>query len=260
MEGIFTCPAFPYAKRKKCSMLESLSTRREWSAQNSCPPAPSVIIIEDEDDLRIDLAESFVNAGWEVTTAANGREALLKLSSGHIDVWIIDLQLSDMDGFLLLQRVVSQEPRPGSIILTASIDDSVLVESFRRGCDIFLNKSASLRAIHAAAENLYHRQTKVAYGPDWILRGRELHCRISGHSARLTPSERIIVATLGRSPQQPVSKDVLLKALNRPFAGKLNLEVFISRLRRKLEASFKEPPEIIPVYGVGYMLDCSVQS
>jgi DNA-binding response OmpR family regulator len=219
----------------------------------------SVLIIEDEYDLRIDLAEFFNDSGWRVETASTGREALLKLGSADLDVWIVDLRLPDMDGLELLKLNAMQEKPAKTLVLTSSLDNADLVNSLKLGCDIFLNKSASLEAILSAVNNLARRaEQSVAVVLQWVLRGRELYQTSSGNHIKLTPSEICLLSTLGRKPNALFKKDILIAALNRPTASYGNLEVFISRLRRKLTTNFDNPPEIIPLYGSGYMIDCEI--
>lgn len=219
----------------------------------------SVLIIEDEYDLRLDLAEFFNDSGWRVETASTGREAMLKLGSPDLDVWIVDLRLPDMDGLELLTLNAMQEHPVKTLVLTSSLDNADLTDSLKLGCDIFLNKSASLEAILTAVSNLARRDLQPAAAEvQWLLRGRELYHTGSGKHVKLTPSEICLLSTLGHKPRTLVEKDSLIKALNRPTASHSNLEVFISRLRRKLATSFDDPPEIIPLYGAGYMIDCEV--
>ncbi|MGM0594859.1 MAG: response regulator transcription factor [Pseudomonadota bacterium] len=222
---------------------------------------PSILITEDEDDLRIDIAEYFQHAGWRVETASCGRDAMLRINSGYIDIWLIDLRLPDIDGLELLEAARHQAQPAGTIVLTASLDDTDLVESLRLGCDNYLNKTASLEAVLAAATNLLQRM-RGALGDGtakWVLRGRELIDLHSGDRVRLTPSELCLLSMLGKTPNEAVDRASLLEALNRPNPSQGNLDVYISRLRRKLQEAFRQPPEIIPLYGTGYMLDCAIK-
>jgi DNA-binding response OmpR family regulator len=57
-----------------------------------------------------------------------------------------------------------------------------------------------------------------------------------------------------------VDKGKLLESISRPHASQSNLEVLISRLRRKLHEHFDNPPQIIPLYGAGYMIDCAISN
>lgn len=222
---------------------------------------PAVLIVEDEEDLRIDIAEFFLDSGWRVETASSGRDAMLRVKSSLIDVWLIDLGLPDMSGMVLLDSLRALPNPPGTIVLTASLDSQDLVSSLQRGCDNYLNKTAPLEAVLAAANNLIKRKkAEESYdAPKWCLRGRELLEMQSGASVKLTPSELCLLSLLGKSPNEAVNKASLLEALNRPNPSQSNLEVYISRLRRKLQEGFKQPPEIIPLYGTGYMITCAIQ-
>lgn len=222
---------------------------------------PSVLIVEDEDDLRIDIAEFFLESGWRVETASSGRDALLRLQTRSIDVWIIDLGLPDMNGQKLIDAVKALSNPPGTIILTASLDSDDLVSCLQLGCDNYLNKTAPLEAVLAAATNLAKRTKVQAYSESqkWRLQGRELRELRSGEGVKLTPSELCLLSLLGKSPNKVIEKARLLTALNRPNPSQSNLEVYISRLRRKLQDNFSRPPEIIPLYGTGYMIDCAIE-
>jgi|GEM_PF-797388 len=222
---------------------------------------PSVLIIEDQYDFRLDLAEFFRDSGWRVETAGSGREALLRLGSQDIDVWIVDPQLPDMDGLDLLRMNAIPKSPARTLILTSGLENGDLVDSLKLGCDIYLPKSAPLEAILAAAANLADRNTNpLRVEAGWVLRGKELIQLSSGNAVKLTPSEICLLATLGNSPKIPVGKGKLLESISRPHASQSNLEVLISRLRRKLHEGFDNPPQIIPLYGAGYMIDCAISS
>jgi two-component system KDP operon response regulator KdpE len=216
--------------------------------------------VEDEDDLRIDIAEFFQESGWRVETASCGRDALLRLHDTQIDIWLIDLGLPDMKGLELLNAINEQSHPPRTIVLTASLDSEDLVASLRLGCDNYLNKTAPLEAVLAAASNLLrHKLPHQAPRQEWFLRGRVLIHQQSGHGVRLTPSELSLLSLLGKRPNEVIERGSLLDALNRPNPSQSNLEVYISRLRRKLQDTFSHPPEIIAFYGTGYMIDSAIR-
>src|SRR4051812_24367836 len=88
-----------------------------------------ILVIDDDIDQRNDLAEMVSTFGYEVTTAADGKEALDKLDAGPVNAILADLMMPRMDGFAFLKELAARGDQPPTIILTAvgSIDRAISV-------------------------------------------------------------------------------------------------------------------------------------
>jgi DNA-binding NtrC family response regulator len=100
----------------------------------------TILVVDDEKNLRLTLSEALAPLGYEVRTAANGREALAELSHGRVGLLLLDLQMPEMDGMTLLRQLADVSPESRVIILTAHGTIGDAVEATRLGAVDFLEK------------------------------------------------------------------------------------------------------------------------
>ena len=99
-----------------------------------------VLVVDDEESVRVTTAAILEQDGYEVGTASNGREALAKADAGHYDLVPTDLRMDDMDGITLLHELRSRHPEVAAVVLTgyASIESSI--DALRQGAYDYLVK------------------------------------------------------------------------------------------------------------------------
>ena len=92
-----------------------------------------LLVVDDEESVRITTAAILEQEGYAVETASDGREALEKVDRGHYDLVLTDLRMEDMDGSTLLQELQVRHPQVVTIVLTgyASIESSI--DALRQG-------------------------------------------------------------------------------------------------------------------------------
>ena len=100
----------------------------------------TILVVDDEKNLRLTLSEALAPLGYEVRTAADGREARAELSRGGVGLVLLDLQMPEMDGMTLLRRLAEVSPESRVIILTAHGTIADAVEATRLGAVDFLQK------------------------------------------------------------------------------------------------------------------------
>src|SRR5262245_32878090 len=100
--------------------------------------ALDVLLIDDEPELRVTLAEALREAGHRVTEAGDGGEGLSLLESGIFDVLICDVRLPRVDGLTLLRRVRRDRPQIEVILMTAFADVSDAVAALKVGAYDYL--------------------------------------------------------------------------------------------------------------------------
>jgi DNA-binding NtrC family response regulator len=113
----------------------------------------TVLIVDDEKNIRTSLATTFELDGYEVRTAANGLEALREVESGGIDLVLLDLQMPELDGIGVLRRLREQRSEVPVIFLTAHGTIEKAVEAVQLGAFDFIEKPPHADRILLSAKN-----------------------------------------------------------------------------------------------------------
>lgn len=100
----------------------------------------TILVVDDEKNLRLTLSEALAPLGYEVRTAADGREALAELSRGGVGLVLLDLRMPETDGMTLLRQLAEVSPESRVIILTAHGTIADAVEATKLGAADFLQK------------------------------------------------------------------------------------------------------------------------
>jgi DNA-binding NtrC family response regulator len=109
----------------------------------------TVLIVDDEMLIRWSVAESLVEAGFDVVEAGSAREAIERLTdfAGAIDVTVLDLRLPDSTGFGLLRRILAMAPRCRVILITADGTPGILTQACDAGAFSALAKPFDMHVI-----------------------------------------------------------------------------------------------------------------
>jgi DNA-binding response OmpR family regulator len=115
-----------------------------------------VLVVEDEDDLRVLLASALSDAGHQVVTAVDGVAAVEVLRSGGVDAVVLDVMLPRLDGFGVLRARAMQDlvPRARVLMYTALADDRAHLRAWQLGCDAYFTKPLSPFELVAGLEDL----------------------------------------------------------------------------------------------------------
>jgi two-component system, OmpR family, KDP operon response regulator KdpE len=223
--------------------------------------APRILLVDDDPNLLVLLADQLRADGFEVQTARDGDEALRRLQGGWPDLLIIDMMMPRMDGLTLAREIKAQADLP--IIVLSAIDtaDSKadLLEEF---AEDFVTKPYHYPELRARVGRVLRRlgdrvpRRKLVLGPDLAL---ELHRRIAtvrGEETSLTPTESRLLYALAANLGGVVTTDTLL---DRGWADTEDADpsyvwVTMRRLRQKVEPDPNHPVHLVTVRGIGYRL------
>lgn len=216
-----------------------------------------LLVVEDDARLRTRLAGHFRDAGWVVDEAPDGREARFLASEYPCDIAIVDLGLPDTPGLDLVRGWREAGLAMPILILTARADWQDKVGGLEAGADDYVTKPFYLEEVEARLDALLRRvegrrRTVADFGPLRIdFSARRVHC--GDEEISLTTYEYNTLAYLAHRAGEVVSRAELLDHLyDRDSDRDSNvLEVFVGRLRRKLDADGRLAP-IETVRGVGY--------
>jgi DNA-binding response OmpR family regulator len=219
-----------------------------------------VLIIEDEPRLAGNIARSLrESAGYAVDVAPDGQEGLFMAESNEYDVVLLDLMLPHMDGMQLLTRIRKAGQRTPVLVVTARDDKESVVELLNAGADDYLTKPFDLGELLARTKALIRRgkgqpSPVLAIG-DLQLNTVSRSVQRAGRSITLTAMEYRVLEYLAHRPRAVVSKTELLEHLYDYNWEKFSnvVEVYISGLRRKLDAGSAKPL-IHTLRGQGYIL------
>lgn len=224
--------------------------------------AGRILVVEDETKTAAVLRLYLENAGFEVSLARTGAEALKEARRCHFDLVLLDLMLPEVDGRAVCRAIRSESDVP-VVIVTARVAEAEKLEGLRIGADDYITKPFSPREVVARVRAVLRRANPVRprgpskLGTRNIQLDTETHeARIRGVEVPLTPAEFELLAVFLRAPGRAFTRRELLERAFGPEYEALErtLDAHVMRLRRKIELNTRKPSLILTVFGVGYKL------
>jgi two-component system alkaline phosphatase synthesis response regulator PhoP len=224
-----------------------------------------LLIVDDDADMRLLLAEYFRRLGFEVEEHETGAAAIEPATIGRFDCFIFDVSMPGMSGFELLKRVRERGVQTPALFLTAHDALDYKVAGYEAGGDDYLAKPFSPRELEYRVEALLKRTATVQSGTDTervevgglVIDKRRHEVIRQGVKIELTPLEFQILELLASEPGRAWSRNALLdRVWSTEYEGyQRNIDPHINRLRKKLEMDPKNPRYVLTVRGVGYKLN-----
>ncbi len=219
---------------------------------------PRVLVVEDDADIAQVLQRSLRMEGYEVRVAADGEAALEEASRFHPDLVVLDLGLPKLDGIEVARRLRAGDDVP-ILMLTARDALDARVEGLDSGADDYLVKPFERQELLARLRALLRRRpprgaASIVVG-DLQLNPDTHEVSRGERAVELTQREFELLEYLMRNERIVVPRQRLLEEVwgYDPFATTNTIEVFVSNLRRKLEAG-GEPRLLHTIRGAGYVL------
>lgn len=225
---------------------------------------PKVLIVDDEPAIRRLIQAALGRADYATVEAANGAEALAKLTSERPDICLLDLGLPDRDG-LELVPLLRQRGDIGLIVVSARDATEEKVAALDLGADDYLTKPFDtdelLARIRVVLRNRMTRDGGAA-----AVRAGDVDIDLVGHIVRkggaevhLTPKEYAVLAQLAAFPGRVITHGQIMKQVwPREHAHHVEyLRVLVRTLRQKLEDDPRNPRIIGNEPGIGYRLRAS---
>jgi two-component system response regulator MprA len=221
-----------------------------------------ILVVDDEPAVRASLERALRLDGYDVTLAADGREALATLAhEPSTDAVVLDVLMPELGGIEVCRRLREAGDRTPVLMLTARDRIADRVRGLDAGADDYLVKPFALEELSARLRALL-RRTGNGADPDERLRFADLVLDPAAHEihrgerlVELTRTEFLLLELLLRHPRQVLTRGAIFEHVwGYDFGATSNsLEVYVGYLRRKTEAD-GEPRLIHTVRGVGYVL------
>ena len=229
----------------------------------------TILICDDERDVREMLQEYLSKRGFATVSAANSDELRSQLEAASVDLILLDINMPGEDGLTTLRalRVTNQVP---VVMLTAAGEVIDKIVGLEMGADDYLAKPVDLRELEARVKAVLRRKSEPAQAPksdnapataqfgDFTLDLTAVKLLAAdGDEVPLTAMEFNLLALFARNRGRVLNRDQILEQAHDrswdPFDR--SIDIRISRLRRKIEPNPQKPQIIKTVRGIGYIYD-----
>lgn len=224
-------------------------------------PALIVLVIDDEVQIRRFLRAGFELEAFTVQEAATGAEGIRAATLKPVDLVIVDLELPDMDGAEIVERLRSWSKVP-IIVLSVRSSEDEKVRLLELGADDYVVKPFGMAELLARARAALRRQVPGQQGDPIVRAGPltiDLAARtvsIDGRPVSLSPKEYRLLQVLAQHAGNVVTHLHLLREVwgNAHSDDAHYLRIFVRKLRRKIEKDPTRPRILTTELGVGYRL------
>ena len=217
-----------------------------------------VLVVDDEPAIVAIVRDYLADAGYRVTTARSGDEALRQIRSVTPDLVVLDLGLPGIDG-LDVAREIRRTSWVPIIMLTARSDEADRVAGLELGADDYVVKPFSPRELLARVRAVLRRghaepSSELVVG-DLAVNDAERVVVVAGRAIDLTATEFDLLARMAASPGRVFTRAQLLETIHGVAvdSGERAIDAHVKNLRRKIETDDR-PRRILTVHGVGYRL------
>lgn len=222
----------------------------------------TLLIAEDEAAIRDLLRDFFESEGYQVVTAADGKEALDAAREHAPDLVLLDVMMPWVDGFEVVRQLRLGGETP-VILLTARAAESDKVEGLGIGADDYVTKPFSFHEVAARVEAVLRRARRggdVLRGGDVALDAGAHRATVRGRPVELTPAEFALLRALMEVSGRALSRADLLDVLGLDDGSERTVDSHVRNLRTKVEPNPKVPTHVETVFGVGYRFGPAVRS
>src|SRR5512142_3295442 len=220
-----------------------------------------LLLVDDDPNLLVLLADQLRSDGFEVTTARDGNEALRRMEGGWPDLVIVDMMMPRKDGLSLACEIKERADLP--IIVLSAIDagDSK-ADLLDEVAEDYVTKPYHYPELRARINRVLRRlgdrvpRQRLVLGPDLTLALHRRSATVRGRPQPLTPTESRLLYALAANIGQTVTTDTLLARgwAETEDADASYVWVTMRRLRQKVEVDPNKPMHLLTVRGIGYRL------
>lgn len=228
-------------------------------------PKPSILLIEDEENIRSFISTTIKNQEYKITTASSGQEGLHLCASLCPDVVLLDLGLPDMDGMDVIKKLREWTPTP-IIVISARTHEQEKAKALDLGADDYITKPfgtvellARIRTSLRHGQHLLggNMQTLPSYHHNELTIDYEKHMvTLSGERIHLTQIEYKLLTLLAQNSGKVLTYSFIMEKIWGPYVDNNNqiLRVNMANIRRKIEKNPATPEHVFTEIGIGYRM------
>jgi two-component system KDP operon response regulator KdpE len=222
---------------------------------------PTVLVVEDEPEIRRFLRTSLGAEGYRVVEAETGERGAIEAGTQKPDLAIVDLGLPDIDGVEVIRRIRAWSPMP-IVVLSARAQEQSKVGALDAGADDYITKPFGVGELLARVRVALRHASRAPSGKETLVFGKisldlqQRRVSRGGEALHLTPIEFRLLACLAQHLGMVVTHRQLLKEVWGPSCVEHThyLRVYMKQLRDKLEDDPVRPRHLLTETGIGYRL------
>jgi DNA-binding response OmpR family regulator len=224
-----------------------------------------VLIVEDDEVIAQAMARHLGAAGFDAMWVAKGEQGLARLRFEQPAVCVLDLMLPERDGWSVIETARAEGIGTPIVVVSARGTEHDRIHALQIGADDYLVKPFSMRELVARVQAAARRGSRGPEQPrgepielaELRIDPREVQAFVDGASAGLTPTEFRLLYALALEGGRVVSRDELLQKLwgRRAHYRDRTVDVFVRRLREKIDRRASRHTFVQTRYGVGYKLE-----
>jgi two-component system alkaline phosphatase synthesis response regulator PhoP len=224
-----------------------------------------ILIVEDDGVIADSMARHLGAAGFDPVVVGRGELGLARLRFETPDVCVLDLMLPELDGWKLIEMARAEGIGTPIVVVSARGTEHDRVHALEIGADDYLVKPFSMRELVARVGAAARRGVRPAEErrgepieiEELRIDPREVQAYVDGSSVELTPTEFKLLYTLALDRGRVVTRDELLQKVwgRRETHRDRTVDVFVRRLRQKIDRVASRHSFIQTRFGVGYKLE-----
>jgi DNA-binding response OmpR family regulator len=226
---------------------------------------PLVFVVEDEEDIARLISHNLQAAGFEVQSFVNGTSLLSEAIREMPSLFMLDVMLPGADGFDLCRQIRQTSILSATpiIFLTAKTAEADRVKGLELGGDDYITKPFSPRELVARVRSVLRGVRQPAIVPevlrvgDLIIDASSMTVQVEGKVILTTVREFRLLEYLATHLGRVLTRDQLLDAVwkETPFVTPRSIDVYVRRLREKIEADPRHPRYLKTLRGIGYRFE-----
>ncbi len=225
---------------------------------------PSILLVEDEENLHEALKMNLELEGYQVTSAYDGSHAMKAVQNEYFDLIIMDVMIPEIDGFSITQNIRLTNTEVPILILSAKGSSEDRVMGLKKGADDYLTKPFNLEELLLRVQKLIRKnkqlQEKSTIGDTYSFGGHTIDFKAQeaitarGEKLQLSKKEAMLLKLLIENKNEVVPREKILQSVwgYNVYPTTRTIDNFILNFRKYFETDSRNPKHFHSVRGVGY--------